>query len=105
MKIKLRTLIDSVESLRQIQMLDLPSTTAFKLSQFLRRANECLEDAQTQINNIKVRTNHPEENKVQEIEDLLNSEIDLPDFSLSLDDFKEIKVKAKVFADLHWLFS
>lgn len=111
MIIKLKEIVNSVSALQEVSKLSFPATQAFELAKMLETANEEL-SLYDKVRNAKILQYSSDQKKVdddkiddffKDINELLEKEIELPDFRLEKSDFEEKDITAQQVMLLKWL--
>jgi len=117
MIVKLNQVLQSAEALKFVSSVPLDATTAFRVAKFLRKLQDEVDAYMAALKNIGARLGEPDgkgsiaippERAAEfqiEHDALLSIEIELPDFSLRVRDFRDAKIPPMHLVSLHWLLS
>jgi hypothetical protein len=121
--LKLETLLNSVQALQKINNLKLPVAVSFKIGKTMKAINSEL-TAYDEVKNKRIKelgeeTKDEEGNKtgsykitdknmpawIKENKELIEREVDIEIYKLSLSDLEGEKIEPFVFAELDWLIT
>ena len=121
MKVKLTTVLESIEALKVLSSLPVKAKTSFRISRLVKQLDAHLETFQESrksvIDRFQKEDEDEEGNKInvipkenieeysKEITDLISEEVEIDVPVISLDDLGEIEIEAKHLSVLDWLIT